>query len=636
MDFNICSLFFLIVIACHFFSKNKLNISQNNFFALFFILGILDILIDTISSYTISYAGSIPLWINVGLNTVFYVMQLSLIALFFLYVLSVVGVFSKSNSILIIISLIPYFIFSLLVLLNPYTGWFFRFDSDFNYIKGNGYICLFLSCVFYFALSMIMMTIYRKQLTKAQLYSLLSLILFICFAAVMQFYNPELLLTGTALTLSVFTMYLTLQNPDNLRDEMTGMMNNEGYLYFMRQRISTHKMSNMIFISIDDFDMLCDSFGLRNVNSAIIQMVKYIKTNVEKSDCFRVTKSHFLIVPKKRKTFDDGVVRLADRLKKPWIVDNNEIYFAVSMIYSTDIVHRRNAEDLLILLHELVLMVRKKKEGVPKKSEFIAIADLYREIRIEEALKEALEKHTLEVYLQPVYSVTKNKFTSAEALLRFTHPILGKIAPSEMIPLAEKNGMIVKIGEYVLDEVCRFIKENEIGEKEYLEYISINVSATEMLQNTFPKEVIRTINKYGIDPAAIVFEMTEYMVVTSNDAVRKNMHKLQEFGVGFTLDDFGSGFSNIDSVMKLPFTTIKLDRSLLAECFYNVKSSIILERTVKLIHELGIYALVEGVETAFQYDMINKLCVDYSQGYYNAFPMPMKECLDFVIRSEKI
>jgi EAL domain-containing protein (putative c-di-GMP-specific phosphodiesterase class I)/GGDEF domain-containing protein len=481
-----------------------------------------------------------------------------------------------------------------------------------------------------------MMTIYRKKLSKMQAYSLLSLILFICVASAIQFYNPELLLTGTALTLSVFTMYLTLQNPDNLRDEMTGMMNNEGYVFFMRQRISTHKMSNMIFISIDDFDMLCDSFGLKNVNSAIIQMAKYIKTNVEKSDCFRITKSHFLIVPKKKKAFDEGVVKLTDRLKKPWIIGNNEIHFSVSMIYSTDIVHKRNAEDLLILLHELVLMVKKKKEGIPIKSKFIEIADLYREIRIEEAMKEALEKHTLEVYLQPVYSVTQNKFTSAEALLRFTHPVLGKISPGEMIPLAEKNGMIVKIGEYVLDEVCRFIKENDIRETENLEYVSINVSATEMLQNTFPKEVIRTINKYGIDPSAIVFEMTEYVVVTSNDAVRRNMNKLQDFGVGFTLDDFGSGFSNIESIMKLPFTTIKLDRSLLTECFYNEKSSIILDRTVKLIHELGMYALVEGVETAFQYDMINKLRADYSQGYYNAFPMPMQECLDFVVKSGEI
>jgi EAL domain-containing protein (putative c-di-GMP-specific phosphodiesterase class I) len=205
-----------------------------------------------------------------------------------------------------------------------------------------------------------------------------------------------------------------------------------------------------------------------------------------------------------------------------------------------------------------------------------------------------------------------------------------------MIPLAEKNGMIVKIGEYVLDEVCRLIKESRIEEMGCFECISINVSATEMLQKTFPSRVIKTLDKYGIDPSAIVFEMTEYVVVTSNDAVKINMQKLQEFGVGFSLDDFGSGFSNIDSIMKLPFTTIKLDRSLLADCFYNVKSSIILDRTVRLIHELGMQALVEGVETAFQYDMINQLCADYSQGYYNAYPMPAKECLDFVIRSEKI
>ena len=207
---------------------------------------------------------------------------------------------------------------------------------------------------------------------------------------------------------------------------------------------------------------------------------------------------------------------------------------------------------------------------------------------------------------------------------------MGMIYPNEFIPYAEKSGLIIKVGEQVLTKVCRLIKEYDIINSTDIEHIEINLSAIEALQHSFPGKVKKILETYDIDSKQIIFEMTETAASNANNIVADSLRTLGEHGVCFALDDYGTGYANIDTVIRLPFSIIKLDKSMVRAYFQNPKNALIFRDTVKMMHDLGIQTLAEGVETKQQLDEMLRLGVDYIQGYYFARPMPIEDLLKFI------
>ena len=204
------------------------------------------------------------------------------------------------------------------------------------------------------------------------------------------------------------------------------------------------------------------------------------------------------------------------------------------------------------------------------------------------------------------------------------------IYPNEFIPYAEKSGNIIKIGEQMLNKVCRLIKEYDLMNTTSIEHIEINLSAIETLQHSFPGKVKETMENYGIDPEYIIFEVTETAASNANNIVENALHTLGDYGINFALDDYGTGYANIDTVIRLPFAIIKLDKSMVRSYFKNPKNALIFRDTVKMMKNLGIATLAEGVETQKQLDEMLALGIDYIQGYHFARPMPVSDFLKFI------
>lgn len=223
-------------------------------------------------------------------------------------------------------------------------------------------------------------------------------------------------------------------------------------------------------------------------------------------------------------------------------------------------------------------------------------------------------------YVQPIYDVKSGMLRSAEALMRLK--IKGQmIFPDTFIPMAERNGCIHTLTKIILNKVCVQVKRLE---KEYdFDTISVNVSSSEFTDSKFAEEILAIIKNNGVDPAKIRIEMTESMMYEGYDQVRHNMEILTKEGVGFYLDDFGTGFSNFERILTMPFSTVKFDKSLLYKAFESDTIDQLIKSLVGVFKNHGFVTLVEGVENDEQSDYSKRAGFDYIQGYKYARPMPI-------------
>jgi EAL domain-containing protein (putative c-di-GMP-specific phosphodiesterase class I) len=247
---------------------------------------------------------------------------------------------------------------------------------------------------------------------------------------------------------------------------------------------------------------------------------------------------------------------------------------------------------------------------------------------IEDIIQNAMDHERLSVYYQPIYSVQEGRFASAEALLRLDDEEYGHISPELFIPVAEKNGVIHRIGTMVLEEVCRFIASDEFKELG-LDYIEVNLSVTQCMRSNLAKEILQMFEKYHVRPEQINLEITETAAANSQNMMTENVRVLAEAGVPFSLDDYGTGYSNICRVTSLPLEIVKLDKSF-TELEENPKLEVVVRNTVKMVKEMNMKIVVEGIETEEMAKKFSDLQCEYIQGFYYSKPLPRDEFVSFL------
>ena len=247
---------------------------------------------------------------------------------------------------------------------------------------------------------------------------------------------------------------------------------------------------------------------------------------------------------------------------------------------------------------------------------------------IDSIIEDAIRHNRFEMYYQPIYSLKEKSYKCAEALIRLNSVEFGSISPSIFIPAAEKTGRIVNIGDFVIKDVCRFLSQHspeELG----VDYIEVNLSIIQCMQTDMAAKIKKYMSEYKIDPNWINFEITETATDGAYERVLETMNEISAEGVRFSLDDYGSGYSNLHRVMSFPYKVIKLDKSLTDEAADPDKRRI-LEEAIKLIKSMGARIVVEGVESKEISDWFEAQGCDFIQGFYYAKPMSEREYLNFV------
>jgi EAL domain-containing protein (putative c-di-GMP-specific phosphodiesterase class I) len=272
---------------------------------------------------------------------------------------------------------------------------------------------------------------------------------------------------------------------------------------------------------------------------------------------------------------------------------------------------RDNSESQVCYVNQSILTQMQKQEDVKK------------------VIMDALDDDRVEVFYQPIYSISEQAFVSAEALVRIRSVDGSIIPPGVFIPVAEESGIIGNLGERVFEKTCQFLCESGITSLG-IHYIEVNLSVVQCEQRDLADRYIRIMKKHKVDPWLINLEITETGSVHTKKILLENMRKLIDYGVSFSLDDFGNGQSNLDYVIDMPVSIMKLDMTMTQNYFKSLKAQFVMRAAVGMAHDIDLFIVAEGVETKEQLEEMAKLKIDYIQGYYFSKPLPQDEFFAFI------
>lgn len=245
---------------------------------------------------------------------------------------------------------------------------------------------------------------------------------------------------------------------------------------------------------------------------------------------------------------------------------------------------------------------------------------LLEELQLEADMRTALFEEQFQVYYQPKYSLSSNKIVGAEALIRWNHPTKGFISPGIFIPLAEKDGLIIEIGQFIFRKVCSDIRE--WGQKNIpLVPISINISRVEMYQPDLISFVLETIDEFHIDIDLLEVELTETAALTNLEYTKTILDKFRKLGFKISMDDFGTGYSSLSCLKSIPIDNLKLDIEFIKDIEFDKRSRDIVSSIISLAKSLNLTVIAEGLETKAQVDFLKKLGCDIAQGFYFCKPI---------------
>lgn len=549
------------------------------------------------------------------------------------YTLTLANVDKNEHKILKLVIHVITGVVALIHILNPITKWAYYFEGKKYSFAWASAILVSCSVILLCQILYIIKT-HLNELTYAKS-RLLLFDLLICFLAIPIEIKLNFSLLCFAMTMVILSLYQYLQNPAKMLDSTTKVFNRSFFNTFVVNKFLSKKRFGIIVLAMDDFKFINKTYGVSNGDQMLVQVAAYLKTYVSEGfRVFRLGSDQFCLVGKKEESqLVETAERIKDRFRHPWYGDNSAgIMMSASMCY---IECPKNAEtlgELVEIMDYSMAIAKKTKKGGVSKADELMLERLKEDKAIEKAVKLAIDRDELMVYYQPIFSVSHDAYNSAEALVRLKDDELGWISPEKFIPIAEKNGMIVQMGEVILEKVCRFIRDFKIADTT-IEYIEVNISPIQLAQKNFVERVKAILEKYDVKPNQINMEITEMATLSGSDVVDENIGELVDYGIKFSLDDYGSGNANIDYINKMPFSIIKLDKYIVWDSFKNQKAGITLEYTIGMLNALKLYIVAEGVETEEMKSQLEKIGCHYLQGWYYSKAVDQDEFMTLLEKS---
>jgi EAL domain-containing protein (putative c-di-GMP-specific phosphodiesterase class I) len=499
-----------------------------------------------------------------------------------------------------------------------------------NFTIGWGYILMYVSAAIYLLSAVYKIILLRKEASRSQRYTVYFYITMCITAAFIQGMNKSLVVVGFVFAVSTMMVFLSLVNPTNYFDKEMDLMNLAAFRDVFDQYKFKNKPFRIVGIQMIGIRFLIETIGLENKQEVLRKFSIKLRNACGKYQLYRVSGSRiYVYIP------DDDEIeqRLVKEIQKVFeesiLMGDFRISLTVHIAlykYPDDADEKADAEDLI---RSTLSAIYDEEPGTVVHVEKKVLAKKSRELQILQVMKKAVRRGDFYVVYQPIYSFEQKRFTTAEALVRLENDELGEVSPEEFIPIAEQNGMILQIGEFVFETVCRFVLHHKIWEKG-IEYIHVNLSVIQCMQERLADQLFRIMDLYNLDYRYINLEVTESAAIASSEVLMDNMVRLIERNMNFSLDDFGTGFSNTATLIRYPFHTIKLDKGMVWEAMHNKKAEIILKNTIEMVKMLNMEIVAEGAETPEQVEKLNEMGVDFVQGFYYSKPISRDDFLQLL------
>lgn len=380
----------------------------------------------------------------------------------------------------------------------------------------------------------------------------------------------------------------------------------------------------ILFLDLDRFKIINDSLG-HSIGDELLKIVSdRVSSCVRNEDTVaRLGGDEFVVLLSRiNGARDAGKIAntITNALQEPIVCQGHELSVTTSIGISIYPYDGLDADTLL--KNADISMYRAKELGRNKHIYYTAEmnAESRKQLAIETNLRKAMERNELYVLYQPKVDITTNRIVGAEALLRWEHPIMGHISPEDFIPIAEDSGLIIPIGEWVLNKALKQQKEwHDDGYPDLK--IAVNISATQLARPGLINAVENALNNSGINPERVDLEITENVVMQNIDHVITTLNEIKNFGINISMDDFGTGYSSLSYLRKLPIDTVKIDRSFVRNIPHDKEDVSIAQAIIAMSKSLGLQIIAEGVENIKQVNFFKQEGCTIVQGFLFSKPV---------------
>ncbi len=558
----------------------------------------------------------------------YHVFHVALAPLFGYYVLTVCGntwQFKKSH---IALLAIPFILAEIIIFTNPFTGWLYIYSDASDCVYQWGFYVGWASALVYVFISFVSLLRYWRAVTAAKRNVMMFFIALMFIGIAVQTLWPTFSIEVFMESMTALGLMLSIEDEDDRIDMVTGAYNRRALMIDLKNFLSIGKPLCLIGVRISDAGAMHRVMGSSAMDAFLFDVASFFRSILPPYSIYCANSSTFIILL--QGVDDEQAARLSgqilERFSQPWDGGKIELNLRATIMRGSLPKDFPTIEDVLYMADSPIPVKDDKKILSGRDLGYIL-----RRLEIERALHRGLEEKSFEVYYQPVYEVPGQKLKSAEALLRLHDRVLGSIPPAEFIPAAEQAGIIDNLGEFVLEEVCSFIASgvpDQIG----LIDIGVNLSVLQCIQPGFTERVNGIVAAYGVSPRKINFEITESVATTDYNALDHVIRELKDMGFTFSMDDYGTGYSNMQSIFSLDFDAVKIDKGILWSAEKNGIGRAILNNSVRMIREMHRKIIVEGVETEEQINLLTRLSVDFLQGFYFSKPVPKDEFVAMALK----
>lgn len=416
-------------------------------------------------------------------------------------------------------------------------------------------------------------------------------------------------------------------------DSLTGLYNRNYFVRrlsdYVRKAQEEQEIVSVLLIDIDDFRKVNDGLGIIVGDELVQQLGSFLKemSGEDIITCHLNSDVYCMAIygPRGQKSVGRIHEMIQERMSRPFILSGGqEISITVSIGVAE---YPESAVTALELIGCAEIVMYKSKDLGKNNIQYFDTPILnafLHNVKMENELKEAIYGNNFELHYQPQYYSGNRKLRGMEALIRWRDGSGRMISPAVFIPIAEKNGAIISIGRWVMEESIRQFAQWQHKCREPL-ILSINVSPIQYMKDGFVDELLQLLSTYQVHPQEVELEITESVLIEDFDKVTAKLRTLRDYGIRVSLDDFGTGFSSLSYLKKLPIDTLKIDKSFIDTVMSDAATRVITESIISMVRTLGLETIAEGVEQEQQYKYLHAIGCDIIQGYYFGRPLPVQE-----------
>ncbi len=502
------------------------------------------------------------------------------------------------------------------LLLNLLTGQIFYYDARGVYHRGTHVLLVYLLAGVYIVYAAYLLVRYSGTMQREKRLSLYGMVFFVIASNLIQLFFPELRVENFAVTLDALLVYLFIESPANYIDSQTGLLSAESFYMHFNSVLNNHERMKLLFLSLDDIDEWDREVGKATTDAAIVNVAGYLRTLKGNGETYRMNRNLFImnLSITEEGAIEDMIEDVREWFSRSIVVGNYKIALA-NCTMRVDAPEQVLSEMDVLGAVEMMSDVEMHRNRREIRFDDLGIEKHNRTRHVDLELREGIPHRRYRIGFQPIYSMTSRRFSHFDTDVSFIIDGVGEVRFSKVLSIAEQNGSIGEMFAFIVDGVCRRIKEYDF-EKRGIHTVNIKLPMTQLLKQEGIDRMVGTIDAYGIPHKMIIFELQEESLENYEGQIRSGIEQLNDKGFKFVLNNYGYGFTNAEILVKMPLTAVTLDNRLTKAGGTDEKADRLLRSTLDLITGLGLRAKAEHIETEAERDYAMALGCELLQGYY--------------------